>query len=46
MNPSRYIKCVKTYEEYFYDNYLLKLCEAFGREMPEKVEYLNQTQWF
>ena len=44
MNPSRYIKCVKTYEEYFYDNYLLKLCEAFGREMPEKVEYLKQTQ--
>ena len=27
---------------YYYNNYLPILCEAFGREMPNKEEYLKQ----
>jgi len=42
MKPSQYLICKKTYEEYFYDNYLSKLCKEFGREMPDKEDYLKQ----
>ena len=42
MKPSQYLICDKSYEEYFYDNYLIQLCERFGREMPNKEEYLKQ----
>ena len=42
MYPSNYLICDKSYEEYFYDNYLIKICERFGREMPNKEEYLKQ----
>jgi hypothetical protein len=42
MRPSQYLVCEKTFEEHFYNNYLLILCKAFGREMPDKAEYLKQ----
>lgn len=42
MKPSQYLICDQTYEEFFYDNYLPILCEAFCREIPNKEEYLKQ----
>lgn len=39
MKPSEYLD--NNYEEYYYDNYLAKLCEEFNLKIPEKNEYLK-----
>jgi ribonuclease BN (tRNA processing enzyme) len=39
MNPSQYLQ--SSYEEYYYDNYLIPLFNKFGLEIPEKINYLK-----
>ena len=44
MNPSRFM--TTSFEEYYYDNYLVNLLQKFGFEVPERSLYLktvNQT---
>jgi hypothetical protein len=39
MKPSQYLQ--SSYEEYYYDNYLIPLFNKFGLEIPEKINYLK-----
>ena len=39
MKPSQYFN--KSFEEYFYDNYLIKLCVEYGLEVPDREIYIN-----
>lgn len=40
MKPSKYLS--KSFEEYIYDNYLNKMMNEFGYEMPIKDDYLRE----
>jgi hypothetical protein len=40
MKPSKYMN--KSYEDYYYDNYLCELSHKYGLVMPSKPEYLKQ----
>lgn len=39
-NPSQYFNM--SYEGYFYDNYLPKLCERYELSIPDRSKYLNE----
>ena len=41
MKPSQYMS--KSYEEYFYDKYLILLSLVSGIDFPSKEEYLRQV---
>lgn len=41
-NPSRFIICNETFEDYYYNNYLPQVCERMGIELPPREEYINQ----
>ena len=40
MKPSQYLE--KSYEEYYYDNYLINIINEYGFLLPTKEEYLNK----
>lgn len=40
MKPSQYL--TNNYEEYFYDNYLIKILEEFKLKIPNKKRYLEE----
>jgi len=42
MNPSRYIKTAMSYEEFYYYDYLFKLCRDYNLNMPNIQDYLKQ----
>lgn len=41
--PSKYVKCVKPFEEEYYDNYLSLVAKDYDLELPNKLTYLKDV---
>lgn len=42
MNPSQYVECDCSYEEYYYDNYFIPLVKEYKLPLPTKEEFLKK----